>query len=165
MVARRRLDNAAWGFASSCFVCDQANARGLALPFWYDDETRRVTAELRLGEAYSGVPRYLHGGVVLAVLDEAMAWAAIAAAERFAVVARTATRFERPALVDHPYIVTAEVDSATTRLVEARAEVRESDGRRRRCAEARARLVVMTEATAANAIGEVGEEAARYLRR
>jgi acyl-coenzyme A thioesterase PaaI-like protein len=163
-VAVRRLDNGAWGFETNCFVCEPGNAHGLAIPFSYDDELRVVTAGFTLGPEFSGVPRYVHGGVVLAILDEAMAWAAIAAAERFAVVHQTATTFDRPVRVGRPYRVTASVQSVTDAAVTARAEVVEAAGEGRRCAEAHARLVVMTAARAASAIGEVDEEHARYLR-
>jgi rhodanese-related sulfurtransferase/acyl-coenzyme A thioesterase PaaI-like protein len=150
-MAVRRLDNATWGFATSCFVCEPTNGRGLAIDFSYDDETELVTAEFTLGPEYSGIPRYVHGGVVLAILDEAMGWATIAAAERFAVVHQTATTFDRPVRVGRPYRVTASVRSVTESAVTARAEVVEADGGGRRCAEAHARLVVMTAAEASGA--------------
>ena len=98
----RLLENSAWGFDSNCFVCEPANQRGLRIPFAYDDESQLVTAEFTLGPEFSGVPRYVHGGVVLAILDEAMAWAAIAVAGRFAVVHQTATTFDRPVKVGSP---------------------------------------------------------------
>ncbi len=160
----RRLENATWGFDTNCFVCEPGNARGLGIPFTYDDEFRVVAAEFTLGEEFSGVPRYLHGGVVLAILDEAMAWAAIAVAERFAVVHQTATTFDRPVRVGRPYRVTATVQSATESAITARAEVVEADGDGRRCAEAHARLVVMTASQAETAIGDIDGEDRRYLR-
>ncbi|HEX7277242.1 MAG TPA: hotdog domain-containing protein [Acidimicrobiales bacterium] len=164
-MAVRRLDNAAWGFETNCFVCEPGNARGLGIPFTYDDEAQVVAAEFTLGEEFSGVPRYVHGGVVLAILDEAMAWAAIAVAERFAVVHQTATTFDRPVRVGRAYRVRATVRSATESAITARAEVVEADGDGRRCAEAHARLVVMTASEATTALGDVDGEARRYLRR
>ncbi len=158
----RLLENAAWGFESNCFVCEPANARGLRIPFAYDDESQLVTAEFTLGPEFSGVPRYVHGGVVLAILDEAMAWAAIAAAGRFAVVHQTATTFDRPVKVGSVHRVEASVQTSSEAAVTTRASVH--DGAGRRCAEARARLVVMTASTASSAIGELTDDDARYLR-
>lgn len=163
----RRLDNAAWGFGTNCFVCEPGNPRGLGVTFFHDDEAAVVTARFTLGEEFSGVPRYVHGGVVLAILDEAMAWAAIAVAERFAVVHQTATTFERPVRVGRPHRVRAWVQSAAEAAVTARAEVVEvtdDDRDGPRCAEAHARLVVMSAAEAAAAIGDVDRAHARYLR-
>jgi acyl-coenzyme A thioesterase PaaI-like protein len=158
----RLLDNAAWGFDSNCFVCEPANPRGLRIPFAYDDESQLVTAAFTLGPELSGVPRYVHGGVVLAILDEAMAWAAIAVAGRFAVVHQTATTFDRPVKVGRPHRVEASVQAADDATVTTRASVHDGEGRR--CADAHARLVVMTAAAASSAIGDLTDDDARYLR-
>ena len=111
-----------------------------------------VTAEFTLGPEFSGVPRYVHGGVVLAILDEAMAWAAIAVAERFAVVHQTATTFDRPVRVGRAYRVTASVQIGHRRRPSPPGPRWWRRRRRtgRRCAEAHARLVVMTAAEAAS---------------
>src|SRR3954465_12503647 len=84
-VTVRKLHNADWGFDSLCFVCEPKNAHGLRIPFTYDDEADVVTAEFNLSETFSGAPSYVHGGVTLAILDEAMSWATIASAKAFAV--------------------------------------------------------------------------------
>jgi uncharacterized protein (TIGR00369 family) len=161
-MARRPLTNAAWGFESNCFVCDPDNRDGLRIPFFHDDDAGVVTAEFRLGSEHSGAPHYVHGGVLLAVLDEAMAWAAIALAERFAVVQSTATTFDRPVRIDEDHKVEATVHDRTDTAVTARARITDAGGRR--CAEARARLVVMSTAVAGAAIGPVTGADIRYLR-
>ena len=160
----RLLENSAWGFDSNCFVCEPTNARGLRIPFAYDDESCLVTAELCLGPEHSGVPRYVHGGVVLAILDEAMAWASIASAGRFAVVHQTATTFDRPVRVGQPYRVEASVEAASDVAVTARARIVSADGAGRLCARAHARLVVMTPEAASAAVGELTDDEARFLR-
>ena len=161
-MALHPLTNQSWGFESNCFVCEPANPQGLRIPFFHDDEAGVVTAEFRLGTEHSGAPHYVHGGVLLAVLDEAMAWAAIALAGRFAVVQSTATTFDRPVRVDEPYRVEARVHDRTDTAVTARAEIADAAGRA--CARARARLVVMSSAAAGSAIGPVTGADLRYLR-
>ena len=161
-MALHPLTNAAWGFESNCFVCEPANPHGLRIPFFHDDEADVVTAEFRLGPEHSGAPHYVHGGVLLAILDEAMAWAAIALAERFAVVQSTATTFDRPVRIDEPHRVEASVHERTDTAVTARAHVADAGGRR--CAEARARLVVMSTAVAGAAIGPLTGADLRYVR-
>ncbi len=74
------LENARWGFESNCFVCEPRNDAGLRIPFFHDEASATVTATFTLDDRFSGAPSYLHGGVLLAVLDEAMAWATIALA-------------------------------------------------------------------------------------
>lgn len=146
----KRLDNSTWGFESHCFVCEERNDRGLRLPFFHDEQGECVRAEFNLDRSFSGAPEYVHGGVVLAILDEAMAWATIALAGRFAVTHTTATTFERPVRVGRPYTVEARVigvgDEITT-------EASVVDGRERLCARARASFVPLTATTAGDAIG------------
>jgi uncharacterized protein (TIGR00369 family) len=161
-MALRPLTNAEWGFESNCFVCDPANPRGLGIRFFHDEDAGLVTADLQLGPELSGAPHYVHGGVLLAVLDEAMAWAAIALAGRFAVVQSTATTFDRPVRIDEPHRVEATIQEHTDTAVTARAHVADAGGRR--CAEARARLVVLSTVTAGSAIGSVTGADMRYLR-
>lgn len=161
-MAVRTLDNDMFGFESSCFVCERSNAAGLRISFAHDDEAALVSAAFTLGPEFSGAPRYVHGGVVLAVLDEAMAWASIAVAGHFAVTADTRTRFEHGVLVGQPHRVEARIEEATRRVVDASAQVLDAGGRR--CARAQARLVVLSEATARSAIGTVEGDDTRFLR-
>lgn len=156
------LDNAAWGFESNCFVCEPSNPAGLRIAFEHDEEAGVVRAGFTLGAEFSGAPRYLHGGVVLSILDEAMAWAAIAVGGRFAVVAETTTRFEHGVAVGEPHRVQARIDRQSDRTLDASAEVFDASGRR--CARAHARLVVLSAATAQSAIGEVVGDDTSFLR-
>ena len=148
----RALTNERWGFESSCFVCEPANPGGLRIPFFHDDAgDGRVFAEFTLDRTFSGAPAYVHGGVTLAILDEAVAWAAIALAGKLAVTHTTSTTFERPVKVGSPYRVEATVSERTVERVGARAQVLDEHGTVR--ASAVAELVVLGEAHAADAIG------------
>lgn len=140
-MAVRRLDNAVWGFDTNCFVCDPHNELGLRIPFFHDDQLDVVTADFRLDSSYSGPPTYVHGGVTLAVLDEAMAWAVIAVAGVFAVTRSTRAWFSRPVRVDERYRVEARLGDRPSDGVDATAVVLDMDGRR--CARARARFAVV----------------------
>ncbi len=162
-MAVRALNPGAWGFPTQCYVCEPANPQGLRVPFSYDDGERKVVAEFTLGPEYSGAPKFVHGGVVLALLDEAMAWAAIASAGRFAVVRETTTTFEHGVQLGLPHRVEAEIETAGPVRLEASARVVDASGRR--CARARARLVVLSPDAAAAAIGDVQGEDTRFLRK
>lgn len=145
------LDNAAWGFESSCFVCEPKNARGLQVGFSHDTDAALVTADLHLGPEFSGAPQYVHGGVVLAVLDEAMAWAAIAVGRRFAFTQETSTTFSRPVRVDGHYRVEGRLCGQSAEAIEAEAVV--LDQKDRACARSRARLVPLSAEQARQAMG------------
>lgn len=157
------LDNAQWGFESSCFVCERTNERGLRIAFAHDPQADAVVADFTLDAAFSGAPSYVHGGIVLAVLDEAMAWATIAVAHKFAMTRETTTRFDRPVRIDRPHRVEAHVVAVADDLLHTEATIR--DAKARLCATAQASFVPLGDAQAARAIGEAvrGDDAA-YLR-
>lgn len=96
-----------FGFETNCYVCDPANASGLRLDFYLDDERDVVTATARLGAEYSGAPTLVHGGVLAAICDDAMAWAAIALARRFALTAESRFRYAAPVPCGQELTVTA----------------------------------------------------------
>jgi acyl-coenzyme A thioesterase PaaI-like protein len=150
-VTVRALDNAEWGFDSNCFVCEQKNAHGLRIPFTYNDETGVIGADFSLGDTFSGAPTYVHGGVTLAILDEAMSWATIAAANAFAVTQTTTTNFLRPVKVGRAYRVEAKVDGRDGDLLTVSAVVTNEHGKR--CAEATARFVQLSMDQAESALG------------
>lgn len=161
-MAVRALENTAFGFPAECFVCDPANPRGLGLSFVHDDQADMVVSEFTLGPAYSGAPRFVHGGLVLTILDEAMAWASIAIAGRFAVSRTWRASFRRPVMVDVGHRVEAVLEEHDEESVSARARVLNPEGKR--CAEATARLVVLSTDVARTAIGADLGDNASFLR-
>ena len=152
------LTNEQWGFDTNCFVCEPRNDAGLRIPFFHDDVNDTVTASFELDGRFSGAPSYLHGGVLLAILDEAMAWAAIAVARRWAVTGETTTRFEHPVRTGRTYTVTAtitEPPSDGSASLTATATI--TDHKDRPCATATAAFVVLGEAQALDALGVTAE--------
>jgi uncharacterized protein (TIGR00369 family) len=163
-VALRRLDNQAWGFVSNCFVCEPANEAGLRLAFFHDDEADLVRADLTLDDRFSGPPHYVHGGVALAVLDEAMAWAAIALGGTFALTRTSSATFLRPVRVGAPHRVEAGIEGIEPDgLLHTTATILDEAGRS--CVEASARFVPMDAASARAAIGDVAGDDTRFVRR
>lgn len=145
----RALTNEQWGLETSCFVCEPTNAVGLRIPFFADDDAGTVEAALTLGAEHSGAPTLVHGGVSLAVLDEAQAWAVIAHAGVWAVTHTAAATFDAPVFVDRPHRVIARVvgrvDGDEARLATS-AEI--VDGSGGVCVRASAEFVVLGEAQA-----------------
>ena len=159
----RRLENSRWGFQSNCFVCEPKNQRGMQLPFFHDDESNAVFADLELGDEFSGAPTYVHGGVTLAVLDEAMAWAAIAIGGKFAVTHETSATFDYPVRVGRSYRVEARLTEQTPERIRAEGTVLDAQGRP--CVRAACSLVVLSAARAVDALGTEAEgDDATYLK-
>lgn len=132
-------------------MCEPRNEAGLGIPFDHDDEANEVRATFTLDARFSGAPTYLHGGISLAVLDEAMAWAAIAVAGRFAVTAESTTRFLRPVRVGREYTAIGRIVASETDTLEASASIVDAKGRP--CATAAGRFVVLSAAQAVEAVG------------
>lgn len=151
-MAKIRLHNEDWGYETNCFVCEPANQTGLRIPFFHDDEAHTVTAQFTLTESFSGAPGFAHGGVSLAILDEAMAWACIAVAHQWAVTTETATTFARPVLVGQEFVVTARIDSETDATIATSAEITNAEGKS--CASATATFTKLGEAQAQRIVGD-----------
>ncbi len=157
-----RLTNERWGFSSNCFVCEPTNSVGLRQAFFHDTDAGLVFAPLHLGAEHSGAPSYVHGGVQLALLDEAMAWAAIAVVERFAVTASFSSEFHHPVRIDRDYRLEATIDAQTETLLTASARILDDQGRLR--TSATARLVVLSPAQAVDAGAVLDASTGRFTR-
>ncbi len=121
MSAKKYLPN-----SPTCFVCGVENAAGLQTRFYVEDGV--VKAPLRVKDHHCGYPNTLHGGVVAAALDEAMAWAACRSFHRFCVTGELNVRYLRRVPADVPLITCAEVVQAHRRLVHAKAVIVDADG-------------------------------------
>lgn len=149
------LHNGDLGYETNCFVCEQSNKQGLRIRFFHDTDRNLVTAEFSLSNSYSGAPTMVHGGVSLAVLDEAMAWACIAIGRRWAVTAETTTRFDRAIYVDKPHNVEAEIAEQTDTEISTIGRIVDLKGRVR--AESKATFIVLGEAQIKRTVGEQGD--------
>ena len=144
-------------------MCEQSNPAGLQIPYFHDDEAEVVSAEFTLDDRFSGAPNYVHGGVVLAVLDEAMSWATIAIAKTYALTHTTTTTFQRPVKVGRLYRVEARVTAIADDLINVSGRIsRGTDAKP--CADAEATFVPLSSGQASDAIGEVKGPDASYLK-
>ncbi len=55
-----------------CFVCGPDNPDGMRLKFTLSRARKGFTCSFRLDDRYTGPPGHAHGGIIAAVLDEAM---------------------------------------------------------------------------------------------
>lgn len=145
------LEASRFGFESRCFVCEPGNPRGLQVPFFHDTKADLVFATFDLPPEFSGAPTLVHGGVTLALIDEAMSWATIALGGKFAYTGETSARFEWPVRLGRSYRVEARLVDRADRRITTEAAV--LDGKGRRCVTATATMVVLDLDQAAEAIG------------
>ena len=109
-----------------CFVCGQQNPSGLNLVFSFIGKT--ASAEFTLGRTFQGYKSIIHGGIIAAVLDEAMI-KAVLAHRVHAVTAEISVRFRSPLLTDENALVEAEVVKTGKKLIEAIAHITGPDSR------------------------------------
>ncbi len=110
-----------------CFVCGLENPIGLKLSFYEDDDSQ-VTTTWTPREEHQGYPGLLHGGITAALLDEALGRTVINR-DLWVVTAKMEIRYRNPIPIGEPLSVVAEVTRISKRIVEARGELRLSDGR------------------------------------
>lgn len=112
----------------SCFVCGEANPRGLKLRFHTDG--RVVTTRFKPCPEHSGFQGVVHGGITATVLDEIMVWACVVATKQFAYCAELNVRYLQPLTPDQEVRVTSElVADRKGRIFEAQAAVLDATGK------------------------------------
>jgi len=110
---------------SMCFGCGRDNPAGLRLDFKWDGKTAKT--EFTPTEVYQGWSGMVHGGIIICILDEAMAYAA-----RYegmtCITARIQAEFKHPAMVGKPMVITSSVTKKTRKLATTKASVSLTDG-------------------------------------
>lgn len=107
-----------------CFVCGDKNPSGLHLKFSLSDG--KVRTEFVPQKIYQGYKDIVHGGIISAVIDEAMVKAALMH-EMPAVTAEITVRFKNPLMAGEKAIVEAEIITVNKRIIETVAIVKKTD--------------------------------------
>jgi acyl-coenzyme A thioesterase PaaI-like protein len=114
--------------SAECFVCGVENKFGLKLKF-YDNGPGKVVCEHLVPEQYNGYPGVVHGGIVAAMLDEALARSFMSGnPERFMYTAKLTARYRKPVPTEQPIRLEGEVVKDRGRIGEARAWLYGPDG-------------------------------------
>ena len=92
----------------NCFACGPDNPIGMRLHFDASADGEGVVARITLASNYQGWRGIAHGGIVMALLDEAMAHAAGFAGHR-GVTAAVSVRFRKPVPLERPIQVRGRV--------------------------------------------------------
>ncbi len=108
-----------------CFACGCDNPVGLKLKFDWDGRTAR--AEFVPGEIYQGWPGIAHGAIVMALLDEAMSYAAFYSGYS-TVTGRMNARLKKPAPIGQALKLSGHVTRLNRKLIEAEAVVTANNG-------------------------------------
>ena len=136
-----------------CFACGRDNPLGLHMQFRRDGSDG-VVCDYTPRREDQGFPGVIHGGVLVALMDEAMAWAMFAANRALGVTAKMETRYRRSASPDAPVTVRAQVVRARGRRIEVESSIEDVDGGR--LVESSALFLRVPADDEARLIGELG---------
>ena len=110
-----------------CFACGTENESGLRLSFSYGDDGRSAETRFVPDACYQGWKDLVHGGILMTLMDETMAKAAVRSAKNI-VTAEMTTKFKSPARVGTALICRAQIEEIRKRLVFARASIHDESG-------------------------------------
>ena len=102
-----------------CFVCGSENPIGLKTKFSLCDQG--VEAVFTPDETHRGYENVVHGGIISALLDEAVIWAVYASTNQFGVTAELNIRLMKPLSIGETCTVKGVMieDRGKLRIVEA----------------------------------------------
>lgn len=110
----------------NCFACGPANPIGLHLHFDRAD-TEGVRCNALLAAQFQGWRGIAHGGIVMALLDEAMAHAAGFAGHR-GVTASVSVRFRKPVPLERPIEIVGRVTWQRRNVLGVEAKISDEAG-------------------------------------
>jgi acyl-coenzyme A thioesterase PaaI-like protein len=114
--------------SKKCFVCGVDNNFGLKSSF-YEMESKKLVGVFTPEDEHQGYPGRLHGGIASAILDETMGRALMIDEENiWGVTIDLSLRFKKPLPLNEEIKVIAWVTSNSSRLYEAAAEIRLTNG-------------------------------------
>ncbi len=108
----------------ACIVCGRENEAGLRLAYWAGDQASR--AEWVVEPRYCGIPGFLHGGLILALLDDAM-WYAAYGEGAFTMTAEATVRYRAPVRSGQAVAALGRVEGRSGRLWRLAAELRDAE--------------------------------------
>jgi uncharacterized protein (TIGR00369 family) len=112
-----------------CFICGESNPAGVHVRF-YEQDDGTLLARFTGREQHQGYPGRMHGGVITAVMDEAVGRAIMIKYGEaiWGVTAELNVRFRKPVPLDVELIVVGRITNEASRLFEGTGELYLPDG-------------------------------------
>jgi len=105
-----------------CYVCGKENPTGLQAVFEIDKNTRTIIGRFTPRQEHEGWQGIVHGGILAALLDEAMVKLATHLGIH-AISAEITVKFKTPAAPREELVITGKIVKEASRLIEAEATV------------------------------------------
>lgn len=105
-----------------CYVCGKENPAGLGVNFKINKEQRAISAKFTPTDDHQGYEGIVHGGILSALLDEAMGKLTVSLGIP-AVTAEMTVTFKTPAAPGEELFVSGRLTQETNKLIQARAKI------------------------------------------
>jgi uncharacterized protein (TIGR00369 family) len=105
-----------------CYVCGKKNPIGLAVDFEIDADVRSIHARFTPLNDHQGYENIVHGGILSALLDEAMAKLAFSIGIPV-VTAEMTVKFKAPATPGEELTISGKLTQETKRLILSEAKI------------------------------------------
>jgi acyl-coenzyme A thioesterase PaaI-like protein len=108
-----------------CFGCGKENPHSLKMRSYIEGDIAK--SEFVPTEFHQGWPEYVHGGALMAAIDENIGWL-VFQKQIYSVTAKIDIRLKRMARIGDPLILSSHITKQTRRTLEVEVQVKTRDG-------------------------------------
>lgn len=107
-----------------CFGCGKENPHSLKMRFYKDGDVAK--SEFLPTEYHQGWPGHVHGGALMAAIDESIGWTTFQK-NIYSVTAKIEIRLRSMARIGEPLTIVASIVKQTSRTLEVEVQVKRQD--------------------------------------
>ncbi|MBN1334210.1 MAG: PaaI family thioesterase [Synergistales bacterium] len=114
-----------------CFVCgnpELENPRSLGVVIFWDTDKKTTVIPIHPDNTWNGYPGVVHGGIIAAVMDDAMAWSVFKTSGKWGVTAKMSLRYRKAMKTGVEYTVKGKVTSITGKKVATESVIFDYEG-------------------------------------
>lgn len=114
-----------------CFVCgspEGKNRRALGIEFFWDETHNQIFTSIEPDETWCGYEEVVHGGIIAAILDDAMEHAIQQSTGKAAYTATLSMKYRKNTMMGNAYIIHAFTTEIRGKRVKAKATLADGDG-------------------------------------
>ncbi len=114
-----------------CFVCGKPegkNSRALGIEFFWDNVDHKIITSLKPDKTWCGYDGIVHGGIIAAIMDDAMEQAIFRSAGKMGFTATLSIKYRKHLPVGSHYDLNAFATEIKGKRVKARATIKDQNG-------------------------------------
>lgn len=118
--------------SKGCFVCGNPlkdNPRSLGLDIFWDEKTGEIVIPIDPESSWCGYENTVHGGIIAAIADDAMAWSVRQNIGRWGVTARMKLAYRKPVRTGEKYVAKGSVEKTKSSRVTTKCNITDDSGK------------------------------------